>query len=593
MQIAQIAARQNILVAYKRDRMENYMKKNTLKKILSCLLAATMLASMLVGCGSGEVASTETEVASSYVKDANLSELGVEPICKEKITLTVGLAQNTNVMDYDTNAYTLMLEEALNADIEFHFYTVAEINTQIDLAVNGGGDELPDIILTDLNADTVHKYGEAGMLIPLNDYYENSSYYLAQAAAEVLEADGIDVKKALTSYDGNIYAVPGYTGSYVNPPAASAFWLYRPWLEAVGKEAPTTTDELYEVLKAFKEQDPNGNGKADEIPAMGSNLNTTYGIRLLSYCIDPFVRLSAGCYFLNAEDGQLSVSYTTDEFKEGIKFVKKLVDEGLIDPLTFSQDNAGFSNVLKAEGDQILGSFNHQSDSVVDKSDKNQWVLCPPLAGPSGEAHASLNANQVPASGFITKNCANPEAAFRLLDYMFKQDVMCTARWGIEGENWNMVADLKQEDYPDYNFANTFAGHPATVLEYNSIWGQVQNANWNLQKPSLRTNAFTAGVSAAAIKAGTTTEQQSLTMGKYYEAGPAEAINVQSFIFESASDSADATETANLLSNYVKEKMSLWCTGKADIDADWDAYLKELENMGLTNWLATMQEAYK
>ena len=75
------------------------------------------------------------------------------------------------------------------------------------------------------------------MLIPLNDYYENSSYYLAQAAAEVLEADGIDVKKALTSYDGNIYAVPGYTGSYVNPPAASAFWLYRPWLEAVGKEA--------------------------------------------------------------------------------------------------------------------------------------------------------------------------------------------------------------------------------------------------------------------------------------------------------------------------------------------------------------------
>lgn len=566
--------------------------KKTFKKVLSCVLAATMLASLLVGCGS-EVASTETEVASSYVKDANLSELGVEPICNEKITLTIGIAQNTNVMDYDTNAYTLMLEEAMNCDIEFHFYTLAEINTQIDLAVNGGGEELPDIILTDLNSDTVAKYGEAGMLIPLNDYYENSSYYLAQAAAEVLEADGIDVKKALTSYDGNIYAVPGYTGSYVNPPAASAFWLYRPWLEAVGKEAPTTTDELYEVLKAFKEQDPNGNGKADEIPAMGSNLNTTYGIRLLSYCIDPFVRLSAGCYFLNAEDGQLSVSYTTEEFKEGVKYVKKLVDEGLIDPLTFSQDNNAFAAILKAEGDQILGSFNHQSDSVVDKSDKNQWVLCPPLVGPSGEAHASLNANQVPASGFITLNCEHPEAAFRLLDYMFKQDVMCTARWGIEGENWNFVSDLKQEDYPDYNFANTFAGHPATVLEYNSIWGQVQNANWNLQKPSLRTNAFTAGVSAAAIKAGTTTEQQSLTMGKYYEAGPTEALNVQSFTFASASDSADATETANLLSNYVKEKLSLWCTGKADIDADWDAYLKELENMGLSNWLATMQAAYK
>lgn len=572
------------------------MKKKTFKKILSCVLASTMLASLLVGCGNQAVDSTETsgtEVASTYVKDANLSELGVEPICNEKITLKIGIAQNSNVVDYDTNAYTLMLEEALNADIEFHFYTMAEINTQIDLMVNGGGDELPDIILTDLDANTVYKYGEAGMFIPLNDYYENSSYYLAQAAAEVLEADGIDVKAALTSYDGNIYAVPGYTGSYVNPPQSSAFWMYRPWLEAVGKEAPTTPEELYEVLKAFKEQDPNGNGKADEIPAMGSNLSTTYGIRLLSFCIDPFVRLGAGTWFLDAKDGQLSVSYTTEEFKEGIKFVKRLVDEGLIDPLTFSQDNNGFANVLKAEGDQILGSFNHQSDSVCDKSDKNQWVLVAPLKGADGEAHASIVGNQVAASGFITKNCENPEAAFRLLDYMYKQNVMCTARWGIEGENWNMVSDLKQEDYPDYNLSNTFAGHPATVLEYNSVWGQVQNVNWNLQKPSLRTNAFTAGVSAAAIKAGTTTEQQSLTMGAYYEAGPEEVLSKQVFNFDDPSESAEATELANLLYNYVIEKMSLWCTGKADIDADWDSYLKELENMGLSSWLETMQAAYK
>ena len=571
------------------------MKKKTFKKVLSCVLASTMLASLLVGCGNKPVESTETEVVvNAFEHDANLSELGVEPICKEKITLKIGLAQNSNVIDYDTNAYTLMLEKALNADIEFYFYTAADAKTQLDLMVQGGGAELPDIIMFDLDANTVANYGEAGMFIPLNEYYENSSYYLAQAAQEVLEADGIDVKAALTSFDGNIYALPGYTGSYVNPVAASALWLYRPWLEAVGMEAPTTTEELYNVLKAFKEKDPNGNGKADEIPVMGSNLgNGTYGIRVLGTCIDPFVRLSASAWFLNAEDGKLSVSYTTDEFKEGVKYVRKLVEEGLIDELTFSQDNKGYQNILKAEGDQILGAFSHQSDSICAKEDKNQWVLLEPLKGPDGKAHASIIPNAVSASAFITKNCKNPEAAFRLLDYMFKQDVMCTARWGIEGENWNMVADLKQSDYPDYNFSNTFSGHPATVLEYNSVWGQVQNVNWNAQKPSLRTNAFTAGVSAAAIKPGTTTEQQSLTMGKYYEAGPKEPLGAQSFVFASASESAEATETANLLSTYVKEKLSLWCTGKADIDADWDAYLKELERMGLTSWLATMQAAYK
>lgn len=569
------------------------MKKNTLKKILSCVLVATMLASMLVGCGSGEVASTETEVASTYVKDANLSEPGVEPICTEKITLTIGLAQNSNVVDYDTNPFTLMLEEALNADIEFHFYTAAEINTQIDLAVNGGGTELPDVILTGLDADTVYKYGEAGMFIPLNDYIENSSYYMVKAAEEVLEADGVDAIAAVTSYDGNIYAMPGYTGSYVNPPQSSALWMYRPWLEAVGKEAPTTPDEMYEVLKAFKEQDPNGNGKADEIPMMGSNLASTYGLRVLSFLIDPYIRLGAGTWFLDANDGQLSVSYTTEEFKEGIKYVKKLVDEGLLDPLTFSQDNTGYLNVLKAEGDHILGTLSHQSDSIAAKEDKNQWVLVAPLIGADGEAHASLVGNQVTLDGFITKNCENPEAAFRLLDYMYKLEVMCTGRWGIEGENWNFVEDLKQEDYPDYNLSNTFGGHPATVLEYNSVWGTLQNVNWGLQKPSLRTNAFTAGVSAAGIKEGTTTEQQSLVFSAYYEAGPDEMLSKQSFNFADPSESADAVELANLLQNYVIEKMSLWCTGKADIDADWDSYLKELENMGLSSWLETMQAAYK
>ena len=564
--------------------------KKTIKKVLSCVLAATMLASLLVGCGN-EVASTETEVASTYVKDANLSEPGVEPVCTEKITLKVGIGQNTNVTDYETNYLTLMLEEAMNCDIEWHYYTAAEIDTQIDLMVNGGGDELPDIIFTTLSADTVYKYGEAGMFIPLNDYIDNSSYYMVQAAAEVKEQDGLDVFEALRSYDGNIYAFPGYTGSYVNPPSSSTFWLYRPWMEALNLEVPTTPEELRGVLKAFKEQDPNGNGKADEIPAMGSNLNTTYGIRLMSFCIDPFVRLGADTWFLDTKDGELSVSYTTEEFKEGVKFVKSLVDEGLIDPLTFSQDNAAFTNIIKAEGDQILGSFNHQSDSVVGKEDKNQWILVPPLKGADGEAHASIKGNMVDATAFITKNCEHPEAAFRLVDYLYKPEVMCTYRWGEQGVNWDYVSDLKQEDYPDYNLSNTFAGHPATVLEYNSIQSTVQNTHWGLQKPALRTNAFTAGVSAAAIKAGTTTEQQSLTMGKYYEAGPERVLSKQSFSFTDPSESADTVELGNLLSDYVKEKVSLWCTGAADIDADWDAYLKELENMGLSNWLATMQNA--
>ena len=585
------------------------MKSKTLKRLCCSLLSSVMVATSLAGCGNepsnNEVLSTESQVAGSaaietevvkgFEHDPNLSELGIEPVCNEKITLKIGLAQNTNVTDYDTNALTLMLEELMNVDIEFHYFTKAEINTQIDLMVNAGGNDLPDIILCTLGASTVEKYGEAGMFIPLNEYYANSSYYLAQAIEKVKEEDGVDIVSQLTSYDGNIYAVPGYTGSLVNP-TYDATWLYTPWLEKLGLKVPTTIEDFYDVLYAFKTQDPNGNGIADEIPAIGSNFTGSkkYGLNLVAFCIDPFVRLNPSTNFLDSNDGQLSVSYTTEEFKEGVKYVRSLVEENLIDPVTFSQDPATFETLMNAEGDQKVGAFTYMSDSFIGSKhpSRNNWTLVPPLKGADGESHASFIANKADYSGFITKTCKNPEAAFRLLDILYNEVVMCSARWGIQGENWDFVKNLKQADYPDYNFDNTFAGYGASVLEYNGVWNNVQNANWGMSKPALRTNGFTAGVSAAGMKEGTTTWQQGLTLGTYYDAAPEEKLSSASFRYADAEEAAEMSEQANMLYTYVLEKLALWCTGNADIEADWDGYLKELEAMGLSDWLAGMQEAY-
>lgn len=588
------------------------MKNKLFKKLCCGLLTATMITTSLIGCGKG-VANEESTVGSAatsesgvtsevvatepgFAHDANLSELGVEPVCEEKIKLKIGLAQNSNVIDYDTNAFTLMLEELMNVDIEFYFYTSSEIKTQIDLMVNAGGDDLPDIILTTLDSETVYKYGQAGMFIPLNDFYENSSYYLAEAIEKVTTADGVDVIGQLTTYDGNIYSVPGYTGSAVNP-VLTATWLYTPWLEKLNLEVPKTTEAFYKVLEAFKTQDPNGNGKADEIPFLGSMFDSTYGdsIRFINFCIDPFVRMNLDAYFLDAKDGKLSVCYTKDEFKEGIKYVKSLVDAGLIDPASFTQTSDMYKTIMNQEGDQLVGCFTNMSDSFISPSHpaKNNWTLVPPLEGPNGEVNASFLANKADHAGFITKNCENPEAAFRLLDLMYNEVVMCSGRWGVQGENWDFVKDLKQEDYPEYNFANTFAGYEATLLDYNSVWGVVQNAHWSLTRPSLRTNGFTAGVSAAAMREGTTVWQQGLSLGTYYDAAPEEKLNSSSFKYSSPEEATELTEISGMLNVYVREKIGLWCTGAADIDAEWDSYLKELEAMGLSDWLAGMQAAYE
>lgn len=93
--------------------------------------------------------------------------------------------------------------------------------------------------------------------------------------------------------------------------------------------------------------------KADEIPALGSDITkkTGKGAWLWEALMDGFVQTNGRTNFLNSENHKLSVAYTTDEWKEGIKYIRSLCDEGLFDPVSFSQDADTFSTVMNAEGD--------------------------------------------------------------------------------------------------------------------------------------------------------------------------------------------------------------------------------------------------
>lgn len=69
----------------------------------------------------------------------------------------------------------------------------------------------------------------------------------------------------VTNPDGHIYTLPGKKP--LRPKGCDTPFINKAWLDRLGLEIPTTVDEWYEVLKAFKEQDANGNGDPnDEIP---------------------------------------------------------------------------------------------------------------------------------------------------------------------------------------------------------------------------------------------------------------------------------------------------------------------------------------
>ncbi len=594
------------------------MKRETWKKLMALVLTAVILCASMSGCGNKtednstlestentkdeekedqtSEASSETpeQTENNFVHDENLNGLDSdEPICKEPIELSIGIVQDINVEDYETNWFTEMLEKEANIKINFYYFPTSEYTQKLELICSAGGDDLPDIVMMTLSDAVVAKYGNDGMFLPLDDYYENSSRYYKEGFERVLNNGGIDILETIRSNDGHIYTVPQYNETTTNP-CYSRIWIYKPWLDELNLEVPTTTDEFKEVLTAFKTKDPNGNGIADEIPALGSDIipAATQGSWFWEAMMNAFVPTTSRNNYLNSENHQISVSYTTDAWKEGIKYIRNLCQEGLFDSVSFTQDEATFKSLMNTEGDQLVGCYCFTTTSAVDSThpSKGNWILIGPLTGPEGVCATSYLPDMPINKAYITKNCKNPEAAFRVLDLLGREDFTITTRWGKEGENWSYVEDIKDDpSYADCDFTQSFVGYPAYIHVYNDVWKQPGNVNWQNATNSFRTAEVAAGYFASNLKQGTDNYELANKLDLYENVKTKEPIGKIPY---STDELAEATELASSLNTYVKEKIALWCTNASDVDADWENYLRELEGIGLSRYLSITQEAY-
>ncbi len=255
--------------------------------------------------------------------------------------------------------------------------------------------------------------------MPLNEYYDTISVGY-QNAFENLPG----FREAITTPDGNIYSMPNVDGS-LHIQYMMKLWINTEWLDNLGLDMPTTTDEFYQVLKAFKEQDANGNGDAnDEIPL--STIRDTLSAQIDGFLMAPFQVTSEGDR-LFVDNGVVSFSPVTDGYREGLRYLNKLYAEGLLNPESFTQDLANQVNVNENGDVATIGCFLGMRPgfacdlSTVPNSKKwEQYQSLAPLVGPSGEATAAWNPYTMYQTGmvFIPTAAKNPEAAFRLVDYL-------------------------------------------------------------------------------------------------------------------------------------------------------------------------------
>lgn len=547
-----------------------YSKKE-IKRGLTIGLCAVITAGLIGGCGIQKV-QTDNETA-QYQVDENLNPVGEFPICKEPITLKIMKASDSLVEDFDTNKYTKKLEEYGNVNLEFELVPSADMQTKLNLIMNSGDADLPDIIITPMSQNQIASYSETGMLVPLNQYYEHSSKYLKEGIESLPEKN---LMKKLTAADGNIYAIPRYNESLQNE-FVYMMWIYKPWLDKLGMEAPKTLDEYKAVLQAFKDNDMNGNGdKNDEIPLVDSNSNwAIYSI------LNAFITFDPSRDFIVNNNGKLEFAFMSDKWKEGLKYLNELCTEGLFTPVSFTMDTQQFKTVLATEENKV-GSFSWASTSCLPASSdrRGEFVAINPKRS-EGENAYIYRETPVEQVFFITKGCKNPEAAFRLGDLMCSEEMTMWSRFGEKDVDW---VEATESDKGLYEFLN----YPATIKPILE-WGSIQNSHWNNITPGFRTYEVAAGMVVANDQSQTAKAEAFKNLDLMNNIPK----NSMDLIIYSNDELEEYNDLMLVIKSYVTEKLAHFIAGDESIDDGWDAYVSELKNMGADRALELSQTAYE
>lgn len=558
---------------------------NLPKRIATFLLAASMLT--LTACGEngssaasssdGKATSASEASSVSSIDTSNLNAKGTLPVLKNKVALNILFSQDTNIEDMETNDYTKKLEEAVNVDLSFTYVPAGTEGDQKLAVMISSGSTLPDMICRNVTDLQSYTYGSQGYFLPLNEMTDEISIYLK----DYLDSeDAQKYSQYINSPDGNMYSFPRIIEDLGND-YAHRMWINQTWLTKLGLEMPKTTDEYYEVLKHFKNDDPNGNGKADEIPLIGNTngWNSTVWPSIMA----AFTYVNSNYDYMQVKDGKLQTAYTQDAWKDGLEYLNKLCTEGLLSPLTFTQDVNQFKQIIENQDIQVVGSTAVGGTSVyqVDSKRKEDITHMIPLTGPDGVCTTTYTASGIPTYiGNITKDCKDPVAAYMVFDYMYQTDMTYQARFGIKDVDWKTPDASKTGMYESL-------GYEKKIEYVNAIWGTLQNHQWGENHPTVRTYDMICGV----VWNGKPYDSQYMTaqaIPDYQDKVPEETVQRILYLPEEADEIADIKAT---LGTYRDEAVAAFITGTRPI-SDWDNYIKELDDIGMKTYMDVTQKAY-
>ncbi len=496
-----------------------------MKRILGFVLAVIMLA------GSGNVFS-EGQKAPDYILE--------------------GFDGEKSTRSWETNLFFTRMEERTGISFQFREYTTYSRYLERKNSIRNRED-LPDVLFkAELNAGEVRDLYEAGVLIDLKPYLEEYAPDLWKLLQE-----RPDILKAISMQDGAIPALPAVNELQNN----DVMWINSSWLQRVRLEMPTDAESLKEVLTAFRDGDPNMNGKKDEIPLAFVGM---WELRFLGHVFG----ITDNDYYVSLKDGKVTSSLTSQQNREFLTWLNELWEEKLIDHNGFSTADS-LRTISDEKASIPYGLILSSSPvTILPGTALSSYTLMDPLAYEGKQTYRDLAGDLIRGTFAITSRCKEPEKLISWVNFLYTEEGALMAQYGLEGEEYIFREDGMWEWKED----------KTTVAQYI------------IPASTMGTGAAMPGICPVDFQLKYSDEEaradiEQLTKFRKYTVLPYPYVTL------TREDEEAAAKIQKELSGYAEAAMARFVTGDIPLDDEqWNSFCRTVEEKGLNEMISIWQK---
>ncbi|WP_168735985.1 type 2 periplasmic-binding domain-containing protein [Cohnella fermenti] len=417
--------------------------------------------------------------------------------------------------------------------------------------------DIPDIIQGSLTM--LNPVISQGVFIALDDLVDQ----YAPNIKKFLE-DYPDARRAGTAPDGSLYAITGTLGGEPGKALpAVGYFVRQDWLDKLNLQKPTTLEEYKDVLYAFRNQDPNGNNKKDEIPYFFRDKGIANLLQLWGAHKDWYI----------GEDDKVHQGKAEPEYKAAMKELAQWYKDGIIDPEIFTRGSQArqylLGNNLGGSTIDWFASTSAVNDAVREQVPDINFAAIAPPADVNGAVKMDITRPAIHGMAWgISSAAKDPVTVIKYLDFFFSEPGEMLMNYGIEGEDYTVVDG---KPVPSDEAINYPTGFPFYLRSIGAGY-EIGRRGSSDSEVNTMNEIGKAGFTMYADSNWLTQPFPTLSYTEEERKAIDDAmVNLKPFIDE------------------YEQKVLM---GAENIDSSWDKHLEEMNKMNLQKALGAYNSAY-